>query len=258
MFTFKTNQAHRSILSKALIASALTLALTACSDDDNKSTSVVDTPTPPAVVTPPSEPVEYSYTVTVTNLTYAQPLSPIAVLLHGDTDENAMWKIGSPSSVALEKLAEGGDNADFLADESAIANQASDDVVLPGMSASVDITSTDVEVSYFTVATMLVNTNDAFSGLTGVDISTLAVDENKSWNLNAYDSGTELNNEAVGTMPGPADEGGIGYDATRDDVDFVGYHSGVVSQDDGLSSSILTQAHRFDNPVMKVTITRTK
>jgi len=253
MFTFKTNQANRSMFSKALVASALTLALSACSDDDN--TQAIEPP--PVVVTPPPTPVEYSYTVTVTNLTNAQPLSPIAVLLHGNTGENAMWKTGARASVPLEKLAEGGDNADFLADESAIANQASDDVVLPGMSTSVIITSTDLIANYFTVATMLVNTNDAFSGLTGIDISSLAIDENKSWNINAYDSGTELNNEAAGTMPGPAD-GGIGYDSTRDDVDFVGYHSGVVSQDDGLSSSVLTQAHRFDNPVIKVTIIRTK
>jgi hypothetical protein len=111
--------------------------------------------------------------------------------------------------------------------------------------------------TYFTAATMLVNTNDAFSGLTGIDISTMAVDDKKSWRLNVYDAGTELNSEAMGTIPGPAD-GGTGFDASRDDVDFVGYHSGVVSQDDGLSSSVLTQAHRFDNPAIKLTITRTK
>ena len=104
---------------------------------------------------------------------------------------------------------------------------------------------------------MLVNTNDAFSGLTGVDISTLTVNQEKSWRLNVYDSGTELNNEAVGTIPGPAD-GGVGFDAARNDIDLVGYHSGVVSKDDGLSSSVLTQAHRFDNPAVKLTITRTK
>jgi hypothetical protein len=111
--------------------------------------------------------------------------------------------------------------------------------------------------TYFTAATMLVNTNDAFSGLTGIDISTMAVDDKKSWRLNVYDAGTELNSEAMGTVPGPAD-GGTGFDASCDDVDFVGYHSGVVSQDDGLSSSVLTQAHRFDNPAVKLTITRTK
>jgi len=85
----------------------------------------------------------------------------------------------------------------------------------------------------------------------------MAIDDVKSWNLNVYDSGTEANSEAVGTIPGPADDG-TGFDAARNDVDFVALHSGVVSQDDGLSSSVLTQAHRFDNPAIKLTITRTK
>ena len=234
----------KSTLSKSKLAllTTLTLLVSACNDNDA-----------PVVVTPPP-PVEYSYTVTVTNLTYAQPLSPLGVILHSD---NKLWMVGETASLALEKLAEGGDNTDFLADANALASNSSDGVILPGTMSTVTITTTDRMATNFTAATMLVNTNDAFSGLTGIDISTIAVDGTKSWNLNVYDAGTELNSEAVGTIPGPADSG-TGFDETRDDVDFVGYHSGVVSQDDGLSSSVLTQAHRFDNPAIKLTITRTK
>lgn len=225
--------------SKLTLITALALLLSACNDNDGPNTVA---------------PVEYSYTVTITNLTYAQPLSPLGVILHGD---NKMWMVGETSSLALEKLAEGGDNTDFLADVNALATNSSDGVILPGTMSTVNISTTDRMATYFTAATMLVNTNDAFSGLTGIDISTIAVDGTKSWNLNVYDAGTELNSEAVGTIPGPADSG-TGFDETRDDVDFVAYHSGVVSQDDGLSSSVLTQAHRFDNPAIKLTITRTK
>jgi len=234
----------KSSLSKSKLALITTLALllSACNDNDA-----------PVVVTPPP-PVEYSYTVTVTNLTYAQPLSPLGVILHSD---NKLWMVGETASVALEKLAEGGDNTDFLADASALASNSSDGVILPGTMSTVTINTTDRMATNFTAATMLVNTNDAFSGLTGIDISTMAVDGTKSWNLNVYDSGTELNSEAAGTIPGPAD-GGTGFDEARDDVDFIGSHSGVVSQHDGLSSSVLTQAHRFDNPAIKLTITRTK
>jgi len=247
MFTFITKQNSRGILSKVLLTSALALTLSACNDSDNNDTVVV-TPTP----TP--TPVEYSYSVTLTNLTYAQPLSPLAVLLHGDSK---MWQVGSAASLPLEVLAESGDNADLLADTSILASASDIDVLLPGATSSVIVSTTDRTATHLTSATMLVNTNDAFSGLTGVDISTMAVDESKSWNLNVYDSGTEANDEAVGTIPGPAD-GGTGFDATRDDVDFVAYHSGVVSQDDGLTGSVLTQAHKFDNPAIKLTITRTK
>ncbi|NQY86969.1 MAG: hypothetical protein HRT51_04330 [Colwellia sp.] len=233
----------KSSLSKLTLITTLALLLSACNHNDSDE---------PVVVTP--TPAEYSYAVTITNLTYAQPLSPLGVILHSD---NKMWMVGDASSVALEKLAEGGDNTDFLSNSNTLAASSSDGVILPGTMSTVNISTTNRMATYFTAATMLVNTNDAFSGLTGIDISTMTVDETKSWNLNVYDSGTEANSEAMGTIPGPAD-GGTGFDAARDDVDFVGYHSGVVSQDDGLSSSVLTQAHRFDNPAIKLTITRTK
>ena len=229
---------------RALIATTLLLALSACGHDDDHA---IETQTPPP-------PAEYSYAVTVTNLTYAQPLSPLGVVLHGD---EKLWMVGTDASVSLEKLAEGGDNTDFIAGSSILASSSSDGVILPGSASTVDISTTDRNATFFTAATMLVNTNDAFSGLTGVDISTMAVDDTKSWSLNVYDAGTEANTEAMGTIPGPAD-GGTGFDATRDDVNFISYHSGVVSQDDGLSNSVLTQAHRFDNPAIKLTITRTK
>jgi len=247
MFTFTHQKKISQKLTRQLfITSLLTLSLAACNDDyENKAVEIIT----------PEEPImEYNYSVTVTNLTYAQPLSPIAITLHGDTK---MWQVGLPASIALEKLAEGGDNTDFIALESNLASTTSEGAVPPGTSITLHISTTEPMATYLTIVTMLVNTNDAFSGLTGVDISTLVLNQEKSWSLSVYDSGTELNSEAVGTIPGPAD-GGIGYEATRNDIDLVGYHSGVVSQDDGLSSSVLTQAHRFDNPAVKVTITRTK
>lgn len=233
---------------KTIMAAALLLTLSACGGDNDSS--VV---TPPPAPTP-EPPAEYSYTVTVTNLTYAQPLSPLGVILHSDSK---MWMVGETSSQALEKLAEGGDNTDFIADSNALTSNSGDGVILPGSASIVEISTTDRNATFFTAATMLVNTNDAFSGLTGVDISTMAIDDTKSWNLNVYDAGTEANTEVMGTIPGPAD-GGTGFDAIRDDIDFIAHHSGVVSQDDGLSNSVLTQAHRFDNPAIKLSITRTK
>jgi hypothetical protein len=246
MLTFNFKKISKfKMTTQLLILTLLTFGLTACDDNDVEENEVVMT-APVAM--------EYSYQVVVTNLTYAQPLSPIAVALHGDSK---MWQIGEMASVALEKLAEGGDNKDFLALDTNLAISMSEGPVISGSSVTLTITTEDVAATYLTVATMLVNTNDAFSGLTGVDISTLAVEQQKSWYLSVYDSGTESNDEAAGTIPGPAD-GGTGYDAMRNDINVVGYHSGVVSQDDGLSNSVLTQAHRFDNPAVKLTITRTK
>lgn len=221
-------------------------ALSACNDNDNKNSVVMPEPEP--------EPTEYSYQITVMNLTYAQPLSPITGVLHGD---EKMWMVGSTASSALEKLAESGDNADFIAQEGIITSMADDGVLLPGSSATITISTTDTSATHLSITTMLVNTNDAFSGLTGLELSNFEIDQAQSWNLNVYDSGTEANSEIAGTIPGPAD-GGTGFDEVRDDINLVTLHSGVVSQDDGLTNSVLTQAHRFDNPAIKLTITRLK
>ena len=218
--------------------------LTACNDSNTSH----------PVAMPEPEPTEYSYQVTITNLTYAQPLSPVTVVLHAD---DKMWMIGTSASNALEKLAEAGDNTDFIGQDSIITSMSDDDVLMPGLSSSITVSTTDTSATHLSVTTMLVNTNDAFSGLTGLELSNLEVDQENSWNLNVYDAGTEANNEAAGTIPGPAD-GGIGFDEMRNDVNVVTLHPGVVSQDDGLTSSVLTQAHRFDNPAIKLTITRIK
>jgi Spondin_N len=239
----------KSSLLKVAMASAMLTLLTGCPfDDDDDSPDVVVTPTPPAPVP------EYSYDVQITNLTNAQPLSPVAIALHGD---EMLWTIGKPASNALEVLAEGGDNSPFIAQESIIASASSEGAVMPGANSTISVTTTDSTATYITIATMLVNTNDAFSGLTGLNLSSFDVNDSKTWTLGVYDAGTEANSESMGTIPGPAD-GGTGYDATRDDLDLVTMHSGTVTMDDGLTNSVLTQAHRFDNPAMKVTITRTK
>lgn len=244
---------QKSSLLKIAMATAMLTLLTGCpfdDDDNDDSPDVVVTPTPE----PPAPAPEYSYEVQVTNLTYAQPLSPIAVTLHGD---EVLWTIGMPASNALEILAEGGDNSSFIGQESIIASASGEGVVMPGTMSTISVTTTEMTATHITIATMLVNTNDAFSGLTGLDLSSFELDDSRSWTLGVYDAGTEANSESMGTIPGPAD-GGAGYDAVRDDLDLVTMHSGVVTMDDGLTSSVLTQAHRFDNPTIKVTITRTK
>ncbi|WDE11284.1 spondin domain-containing protein [Thalassomonas haliotis] len=231
---------------KGLAPLALVTLLSACggSDNDNDNDGVVDMPEP--------TPVEMSYEVTVTNLTYAQPLSPIAVVLHGDS---ALWTVGEMASTPLEILAEGGDNSDLIAMESVLASVSGEAAVGPGASTTLMVSTTDEMATHLSIVSMLVNTNDAFTGLTAMDLSSLTVDNPQTWTLGVYDAGTEANSELAGTIPGPAD-GGTGYIAERDDVDFVAKHPGVVTMDDGLSTSVLTQAHRFDNPAIKLTITR--
>lgn len=225
--------------------------LYACDNDDP-----VSLPPPP-----PPPPAMASFDVTVVNLTNAQPLSPAAVMAH--QSGYSIFAIGSPASAGLEEMAEGGDNTALLAEAGAdamvIVTGSGAAPIGPAGSETVTLDMLDSERAglQVSVGTMLVNTNDAFSGLNGVSVAEMAVGETLQFDAIAYDAGTEADTEMAIHIPGPAG-GGEGFNATRDDgADQVAMHAGVVSQDDGLATSDLTEQHRFDNPVVRIRIERT-
>lgn len=226
----------------------LAFSLAACSDDDDDDD---DNDTP--------EPVTATYRVTVTNLTNNQPLSPPVVVLH--TDGYQPWQAGMAATNGLEWLAEAGDGSVFRNEartDPAVSETARiTDPVGPGGADSVTLTVNRDSDLQATVATMLVNTNDAFTGMTAVPVGGLADGETMTRYARAYDAGTEENTETAATIPGPAGDG-EGYAPERDDIrDVITVHPGVVTQDDGLITSALNDSHRFLNPVAMLTITRT-
>ena len=219
--------------------------LSACGGSSNSS-SDVSRDTEPA-----------SYNITVTNLTSNQPLSPLSAQLH--SSGYRAWKIGTAASENLEILAEGGDNTALLNEQSSNVYSAvsGEGVIGPGAGGMLTI-GTDVRSDMnLTLISMLVNTNDAFIGKTGVDLSGLAVGDSVKHSLPIYDAGTEGNSELEGTIPGPAD-GGEGFNMARDDVDYVARHPGIVGKDHGYSESVLNSTHGFDSPAAVLTITRTE
>ena len=227
------------------------LALTACGDDEKivevPVEVIVEVPPPP-----PPPPVDYVYQVTVTNLTAAQPLSPVGLVVH---DGGHLWSVGEAASVALERLAEGGDNS-MLIENAGLASISGAGIIAPGDSETIEITVQDNDMAQLSFATMLVNTNDAFAGLDAWDLGNLAA-AGDMWTttLPVLDAGTEFNSEQAGSIPGPAD-GGEGYNPMRIGSSVVTLHGGVVSADDGLSSSVLSVNHKFDNPALRVTVMR--
>jgi hypothetical protein len=206
--------------------------------------------------------VVMKYSVKVTNLTPGQPFAPAALVLH--TANYKAFDVGMAASLGLEKLAEGGDPTAFLAEAS--SNKATymttkgAGMILPGASetlmAEVSLYAADMDMVRLTLITMPANTNDAFTGINSIDISKLAVNDAITMDTVAYDAGTEKNTESAATIPGPA-AGGEGFNPMRDDSpSVVSMHSGVVTKDDGLTSSALTNINRWDNPVARITITR--
>ena len=200
-----------------------------------------------------------TYNVTATNLTNNQPLSPQGFVLH--RAGYLAWQTGEQASDSIERLAEDGNPSSFLdqaaADTDVLATAENGSVIIPGGSSSVEIKSKRDSDLRLSVATMLVNTNDAYTGMTDALIGDLAVNETRIFNVPAYDAGTEANSENAATVPGPAG-GGEGYNPVQDDSGFIAVHAGVVSADDGLTGSALNESHRWDNPVARITVTRIK
>ena len=235
-----------------VIGLCATAAMQACSGDGD----IADQP-PPVIQPSPTATLE----VTVTNLTNAQPLSPVAVIAHDDA--YAVFVVGDPASAGLEELAEAGDNNALLdeanADAGVLETASGVDVIGPAASetVSLEILESELDGLRISVSTMLVNTNDAISGVNGVNVSDMDVGDAITMRAIAYDAGTEANNEFGSDIPGPA-AGGEGFNPARDDrEDRVSMHAGVVTQDDGYAGSVLTNQHRFDNPVSQVRIERT-
>lgn len=205
---------------------------------------------------------ERKYSITVTNLTSGQPFSPLVYSLH--YSGFSPFTIGMPATIGLEKIAESGAADDFISaarsnPDVAIADHATG-LTLPGETKTLSVTlSIDMAKSnqlLFSLVNMLGNTNDAFAGVDGAAIGALAVDQSLTLNAISYDAGTEMNTESAATVPGPAG-GGEGFNALRDDIaDQVTVHPGAVTHDDGKTDSTLTQVHRWDNPVARITITR--
>lgn len=228
---------------RILTLATITGLLVGCSDDDNDQNSTH------------SYPSTAQYQISFVNLTPNQPMSPLAILTHNG--DFSLFTVGSSASMELEQLAEGGSNRELIALMNSDSNVdfavSGNGLVMPGASDEVTIT---VSSGYLSLASMLVNTNDAFVGETGLPLMSLAVGDSYQMTMNVWDSGTELNDELAATIPGPAG-GGEGFNPARNDSsDIVTFHSGVISADDGLAESALNANHRFVNPGARVTITR--
>lgn len=204
------------------------------------------------------------FEVRLTNLTNGQTLSPVAVMMHKSGFNS--FVDGEASSLALELLAEGGDNTDVLGEVQAatqhVASASTAGAVGPGVispAVTLTVPNDDLGDLQLSVISMLVVTNDAFTGLNATDISNMQTGESRTFNGPTWDSGTEANSETAATIPALAGEG---FNPVRNDLfDRVRFHQGVVtnaSPEFGLATSALTETHRFLNPSSRIVVTRTQ
>lgn len=244
---------------KYSVGLALVSLLAACSDGLFGGNPPQTSDVQPGSAVPSPQPVA-TFQVTISNLTNGQPMSPAAIIAHQTGFQ--VFEVGAPASVALEVLAEGGNNADLLAladdNINVITTASGAGPIPPGHS---EVISFEFEERFlrnatFSVSTMLVNTNDAITGVNTINIEALEIGDSITRRGVAYDAGTEADDEMAIYIPGPAG-GGEGFNAERDDqVNAVTMHTGVVTQHDGLVTSALNGQHKFDNPTIQVRIER--
>jgi hypothetical protein len=195
--------------------------------------------------------------ITVTNLTQGLHFTPIITSAH--TSDNHIFMVGTTASAELQAMAEGGDISSLVtmlanADTNTSDNPAGG-LLAQGMS-----------TTHLSMATMILPSNDGFVGLDGWVIPTEA--GTYTVMLNAYDAGTEANNELIngGGAPGvlgipAAPSGGSGIDGTGvtdlESNTMVHIHRGSIGDDDvnGGKSDLNNSIHRWLNPVAKLTVT---
>ena len=205
-------------------------------------------------------------TISITNLTHGSHFTPLLVSAHPATSH--LFEVGTAASANLQAMAEGGDTSGLISDLNGISADVSDNpaagLMMPGQTVSFDM-MTAMDNTNLSVVAMVLPTNDGFVGLDSMAIPTTA--GTYTYYLNAYDAGTEVNDEIINGAgaPGmagiPADplaKGGTGATGVTDSEsnDKIHVHRGVIGDTDptGGKSDLDSRVHRWLNPVAKLVI----
>lgn len=161
--------------------------------------------------------------VTIENVLTGQPFSPTVVESY-TADAPALFKLGDKASEALVAVAEGGNTGMYalaaaMNKESTIGDAQLAIYTLPGQKRSFFV-RVDEAHPLVDGVWMLGNTNDGFSGFTGVDAFSLT--DPMTIDVNAYDAGSENNNEKKGLL------GSLGGGNDRDPENgVIAHHTGI-------------------------------
>jgi hypothetical protein len=175
-----------------------------------------------------------TWQVTVTNLTPAgpgppgsQPLSPPLFAVHSKKAD--VWSLGEIASHGLAAIAEDANNAVL---ESALPQLPGVKTVFTGAGGPIPsgtsrsyTVETQGRFDRLSLVTMLVNTNDAFTGLDSLRLR----GHGETRSTMAYDAGSEVNNELKSHIPGPC----CGNAFVRaPEGELIRHHAGILGVGD--------------------------
>jgi hypothetical protein len=173
----------RRILLTLLAAAALAVPAVAWSDNDDSAAR--------------------TWEVTITNLTPSgsQPLSPPLFVVHSNGAD--VWSLGEIATHPVAAIAEDANNAPAESALSVLPGvrdvfTGAGGPIPPGATRTYTV-ETRGHFNRLSVLTMLVNTNDAFTGLDSMRLR----GHGDTLRTRAYDAGSEANNEDADFIPGP-------------------------------------------------------
>jgi len=209
-----------------------------------------------------------TYKVTITNLTAGQPFTPPVLLTH--TERTGIFTVGETASEEIQAIAENGNSAPL---QMALGTDVDVHQVVAGMvplvpannpggtgfasSATFEIT-TDGSAKFLSFASMLICTNDGFTGLDSIK---LPKREMTVYSM-AYDARTESNTEDFADMVPPC-QGLIGVssdDAGTGMTNPLLAEDGIIIPHVGIIGGIdlLPEVHGWSDPVAKIEIERVR
>jgi hypothetical protein len=196
-----------------------------------------------------------TWQVTVTNLTPAraaagppgsQPLSPPVFVVHSRKAD--VWSVGDIASHGVAAVAEDANNAVL---ESALATLPGVKSVFTGAGGPIPsgqsrtfTVETNGRFDRLSVVTMLVNTNDAFTGLDSLRLS----GRRETLSTIAYDAGSERNNELRSHIPGPCCNNPFVRDP---EGALIRPHEGITGR-----GQLAPAVYDWDDPAARITIER--
>jgi hypothetical protein len=203
-----------TLIALVMLGAALLAAGSAGADDDDTKT----------------------WRVTITNLTTtppgtepagSQPMSPPLFVVHSSKAD--VWSVGDIASHGVAAIAEDADNSVL---ESALPQVDGVKTVFTGAGGPIPsgtsrsfMVQTEGSFNRLSVLTMLVNTNDAFTGLDSLRLH----GRGETRSTNAYDAGSEKNNELMSHIPGPC----CGNAFVRDpEGQLIRHHEGISGTGD--------------------------
>lgn len=207
-----------------------------------------------------------TYKITITNLTAGQPLTPPILVTH--TGRTGIFEVGEAASEGIRQIAENGNGAPLLqalGEDTQVHDVVAGAAPLvpannPGAtgfesSATFTIT-THGRARFLSYASMLICTNDGFTGLDSVRLPNHKVTVYAA----AYDARTEMNTEDFADIVPPC-QGLIGVSSDDPGTGMSNpllAEDGIVIPHAGINGGVdlFPEVHGWGDPVAKIEIER--